>query len=431
MYMFFWFFKQLYYILRRIFKKSLLLLFIFFIIFILFFVKKTFAFTSEEQQIIDNYKSTMINNSSLYPVDGWTLATPNKRIFMSATGTYNNTNFYYIACGSWNTQISYYIVNNQFRAYNSTYASHDLLIFYYDGSLNCIGSQRVSVNSSGSWYYLTGAYIINYFSSDLTVKDNYNGNTISPQMPVQVFTDPSITTESSSIINWTFTNLIINCGSVLTNSLIELDFNYNNTYYSLNIDNYISISNNTVILTIPRTILSNYFVVRSGNTITFKLYVRNSSTGPSTVRYYDLGSYTLDLTTQQEQEINEDSNKDLLHDINNSQQETNNYLQNDNVDNSSITLPSDNSNDITKNGVNSIFNMIYNAFCTGEAQDIVFPIPFTNKNITLQANYIQNMLSNNNATWVITIIQAFWWYLISHFIVKDIVKITVLFEIDI
>lgn len=96
-----------------------------------------------------------------------------------------------------------------------------------------------------------------------------------------------------------------------------------------------------------------------------------------------------------------------------------------NVDDSSIVLPSDNSNDITQDGLNGIFTTMYNSFCTGQAIDIVFPFPFTNKSITLPANYVHQMLANSGANWVITIIEAFWWYLISRYIIKDITnKIT-------
>ena len=180
--------------------------------------------------------------------------------------------------------------------------------------------------------------------------------------------------------------------------------------------------------------------------------------GGSQVLRYNLGTYTLNISNADE--INEDSNKDLINSIYTSSQQTINainnqtqyiqeqteaineqtdaineqtdaineqtdYLEDDTINNNSIYLPQDNTNDITQNGLNTIFTNIYNAFCTGQAQDIVFPIPFTNKNITLQANYIRNMLTNSGSTWVITIIEAFWWFLISRFIVKDITnKIT-------
>ena len=180
--------------------------------------------------------------------------------------------------------------------------------------------------------------------------------------------------------------------------------------------------------------------------------------GGTQVLRYNLGTYTLDVSNADE--INEDSNKDLISSIYTSSQQTINainnqtqyiqeqtdaineqtdaineqtdaineqtdYLQDDTINNNSIYLPQDNTNDITSDGVNNIFNSIYTAFCTGQAQDIIFPVPFTNKFITLSPNYLYNMLYNNGATWVITIIQAFYWYIISRFIVKDIInKIT-------
>lgn len=83
-------------------------------------------------------------------------------------------------------------------------------------------------------------------------------------------------------------------------------------------------------------------------------------------------------------------------------------------------LPSNNTNDITRDGINNIFQSIYNAFCTGSPQNIVFPIPFTNQNITLSPYYVRDMLTNFGATWVYTLIQAFWGYLIGRFIIKDV-----------
>lgn len=82
-------------------------------------------------------------------------------------------------------------------------------------------------------------------------------------------------------------------------------------------------------------------------------------------------------------------------------------------------LPSISVNDPTQDGIGTIFQALYNAFCTGNAQNIVFPIPFTNKNITLDPYYVQNMLQQNNASWVLTFIQAFWGYLFGRFIIKD------------
>lgn len=112
-----------------------------------------------------------------------------------------------------------------------------------------------------------------------------------------------------------------------------------------------------------------------------------------------------------------------------SQQSTTSAINdlNDNITDDTITsnasdLPSINVNDPSANGINNIFNLFYNAFCTGEPQNIVFPIPFTNKNITLSPYYVRDMCNNNGASWVVTFIDAFWQFLVAVFVIKDVSK---------
>ena len=140
-------------------------------------------------------------------------------------------------------------------------------------------------------------------------------------------------------------------------------------------------------------------------------------------------SVTQDYINQLNQQTATDTSQEnfdnIQNSINNQSQSIdniNNTITDSTVDNSSIELPTDNTSDPTQSGVDNIFQAIYNSFTSGTPQNIVFPIPFTNKNITLEPNYIYNMLNNNGASWVITIIQAFWWYLISRFIITDIMK---------
>lgn len=102
-------------------------------------------------------------------------------------------------------------------------------------------------------------------------------------------------------------------------------------------------------------------------------------------------------------------------------QDLNNSINDSNVT-ADINLPTDTTENPTENGLNNIFDLIYNGFTQGQAQDIVFPIPFTDKSFKIEPRYLESALRNNNAEWVITIIQAFWWYLISRFIIKDITK---------
>lgn len=72
----------------------------------------------------------------------------------------------------------------------------------------------------------------------------------------------------------------------------------------------------------------------------------------------------------------------------------NNSITDSTVDNSSIDLPTDNTNDITQSGVDNIFQTIYNSFTSGTPQNIVFPIPFSNNNLVIQPNYVSNMLGS-------------------------------------
>lgn len=211
---------------------------------------------------------------------------------------------------------------------------------------------------------------------------------------------PTITTPSSDIENWSFETLDINLGSYNDYPTFWLDFTYDNTIHSFNLVHFLTSSDNTFIASIPNNILTSPIVVRNGSTITFNLTVRRSN---SQVLYYELGSYTLDLTQTEQDTINENSNKELINSISSYTQQTINainqqtnainqqtdaineqtdaineqtetineqtdYLKDDNVNNNSIYLPSDNTNDITKDGINGIFNTIYNAFCTGSPQ---------------------------------------------------------------
>ena len=73
----------------------------------------------------------------------------------------------------------------------------------------------------------------------------------------------------------------------------------------------------------------------------------------------------------------------------------NNSINDSSVDSSSLDLPTDNTVDPTQSGVDNIFQTIYNSFTNGTAQDIVFPIPFSNNNLVIQPNYVSNMLGSS------------------------------------
>ena len=80
----------------------------------------------------------------------------------------------------------------------------------------------------------------------------------------------------------------------------------------------------------------------------------------------------------------------------------NDTITDSSIDTSASDLPSVDVNNPSQAPLDNIFMIIYNAFCTGEPQNIVFPIPFTNQNITLNPYYVRDMLNNNGGSWVIT-----------------------------
>lgn len=68
------------------------------------------------------------------------------------------------------------------------------------------------------------------------------------------------------------------------------------------------------------------------------------------------------------------------------------FLKDNNIDDNGISTPTENNVDITSNGVNSVFNILYDSFTKDEVQEIIFPIPFANKNITIKSNFLSERL---------------------------------------
>ena len=105
--------------------------------------------------------------------------------------------------------------------------------------------------------------------------------------------------------------------------------------------------------------------------------------------------------------------------VDNSVKDVNNSINNSDVNVDSSTLPSDNTNDITSDGFNNIFNQVYTTFTSNVSKDLVITIPFTNKSFTVNT---ASVYGNSDLGFVKTLIEAFWYFVISYFIVKDISK---------
>lgn len=105
--------------------------------------------------------------------------------------------------------------------------------------------------------------------------------------------------------------------------------------------------------------------------------------------------------------------------INSSINNVDTSINNSDVSADSSSLPTDNTTDITENGFNNIFNQLYNTFTTQTAQDLVITIPFTKKTFTINS---KTVYAGANLGFVKTLIETFWYFIISYFIVQDIAK---------
>lgn len=107
------------------------------------------------------------------------------------------------------------------------------------------------------------------------------------------------------------------------------------------------------------------------------------------------------------------------------QQEQNNFLKQEQSD-SDVSVDSFNSvdsNDVTSAGLTGVFTNIYNSITNWSSKDINLPIPYTNKNITIPANYTQNMLSSFGGSWIITFISSIYYFIVARFIIYSITGI--------
>lgn len=374
---------------------------------------------------------------------------------------YLGGSFLYITVNASSTRNTSYNYSDATYLWNNTIFDTSLGTHRYDSN----GNIRQQTGSA-----FGGLSNVNFLLSNYELKDSSDNSVFQPNY--SLFTPPSLSNTQSQLENLNFGSFIINANS-FTDELKNNDGLLYMLFYNRSLSNplttdglypikekifvdgsiYIDYDNSTddnLIFKYP--IFKTGVMFNVGSTYEIKFAKVNGWYDNDTplLEYFD-NSYTFTISSDVTQDYinqlnqqtatttDEDNNQELQNKIDNqtnainnqtnainnqtqSIDNINNSITDSTVDNSSIDLPTDNTVDPTQSGVDNIFQTIYNSFTSGTAQDIVFPIPFTNKSITLQANYIYNMLQSNGASWIITIIQAFWWYLISRFIITDIMK---------
>lgn len=136
-----------------------------------------------------------------------------------------------------------------------------------------------------------------------------------------------------------------------------------------------------------------------------------------------LGDGTFDFTTTDE----------ILNDISEKLDETNQQLEDMNdFFNSDTTptisnndLPSDNLTDITSSGFDGIFTKIYNKTTNGQSEYIRVTIPYMNYTFIVTSDFLENLIYNQSfiqGYTLRTFIQLLWCFFIFRYIVLDIYK---------
>lgn len=119
-----------------------------------------------------------------------------------------------------------------------------------------------------------------------------------------------------------------------------------------------------------------------------------------------------------------DSVKDSVDDVSKNVKETNDFLKDTSDDDVDYSLPSSGSFDDSNinAGLDTIFSNVQNMF-TKTSENIIIPVPFSNKTIVIPANYIQNQLEKFDKNDIIkTFVQAVYAYIISKYIYQDLQK---------
>lgn len=96
----------------------------------------------------------------------------------------------------------------------------------------------------------------------------------------------------------------------------------------------------------------------------------------------------------------------------------NTSITDDNIDDNTSTLPGDTTEDITSDGFNNIFTQFYDAF-TKPGNPVVITIPFVNKSFTING---VTVYAGADLGLVRSLIDLFWYFIISYFIVQDVGK---------
>lgn len=319
--------------------------------------------------------------------------------------------------------------------YGGNLSQMPCIYYYYNADGTRTGNTGTSwdvnwntdTNGSDTAYYLTNVPVY----TDNTFTTMWWSGLSEP------YTAPYIT-NTTGITNWSFNNLIISLGDE-DYKYTEDGIGYEPTWWTLNIlyqghtyqiwcDNYTYEQDHTYFFIFPRNVLSNYFNLYNGNDISFSLTQYNKLGNNLRFKTFTLDTYTLNLTTADENVINADSDKQVMGSIDNNIHQVSVSVDNfyNSFNNTSVTPQLveelfDTGEDITINdssGIENFFLILYNAFCENQVVNVHVTIPFTNKTMTISSMEV----SNHYPSALVSIMSIVSYGVICLFICRDIRK---------
>lgn len=118
-----------------------------------------------------------------------------------------------------------------------------------------------------------------------------------------------------------------------------------------------------------------------------------------------------------------DKNNQLQEESNKLQQEQNDILTNDDVETDGLEFATDDTENPTSAGFDTLFTTIYNSFCNMSSAPLTVTLPFVNQTFTVSPNLVSNAMQKCGLGFVATLIHSFYYFSVCLFIYKDINKI--------
>lgn len=98
-------------------------------------------------------------------------------------------------------------------------------------------------------------------------------------------------------------------------------------------------------------------------------------------------------------------------------------IKNDNVNTGDFQFATNDTQDPTTDGFNTLFTAVYNAFCSTSSKPLTVTLPYINQTFTIQPNLVSNAMEKSGLGFIVSLIQSFYFYCVCLFIYKDINKI--------